>query len=64
MKMMGLNNWMHWMAWFTKCFIFLIASVAMMSALLKVNIIYYACNFTPQKQNFCTLCIIFLKYSY
>ncbi|ODN05940.1 ATP-binding cassette sub-family A member 3 [Orchesella cincta] len=37
MKMMGLDNWMHWVAWFTKCFIFLIASVVLMTILLKAK---------------------------
>lgn len=37
MKMMGLDNWMHWLAWFTKCFIFLLSSVIIMSVLLKVG---------------------------
>ncbi len=36
MKMMGLDNWMHWLAWFTKCFVFLIASVVLMTIFLKV----------------------------
>lgn len=34
--MMGLDNWMHWLAWFTKCFVFLIASVVLMTIFLKV----------------------------
>ncbi|CAL8096130.1 unnamed protein product [Orchesella dallaii] len=37
MKMMGLDNWMHWVAWYTKCFIFLIASVVLMTILLKAK---------------------------
>ena len=31
MKMMGLNNWLHWSAWFIKYFLFLFVSVALMT---------------------------------
>ncbi|XP_074034978.1 phospholipid-transporting ATPase ABCA3 isoform X2 [Leptinotarsa decemlineata] len=37
MKIMGLPNWLHWLAWFTKNFIFLLISAIIMVVLLKVN---------------------------
>ena len=38
MKMMGLSNWIHWLAWFTKCFLFLLISVSLVTAILSVCI--------------------------
>ncbi|CAB4007510.1 ATP-binding cassette sub-family A member 3-like [Paramuricea clavata] len=35
MKMMGLSNWIHWLAWFTKCFLFLFISVSLVTAILS-----------------------------
>lgn len=37
MKIMGLPNWLHWTAWFLKCFIFLLISAILMTVLLKVK---------------------------
>lgn len=37
MKIMGLPNWLHWTAWFVKCFIFLLISTILMVILLKVK---------------------------
>lgn len=37
MKIMGLPGWLHWSAWFAKCFIFLLISVILMVILLKVR---------------------------
>ncbi|CAG9840389.1 unnamed protein product [Diabrotica balteata] len=37
MKIMGLPNWLHWLAWFVKCFIFVVISVAFMVILLKIR---------------------------
>ena len=37
MKMMGLANWVHWLAWFTKNFIFLLISVIIITGVLKVQ---------------------------
>ncbi|XP_072399805.1 phospholipid-transporting ATPase ABCA3-like isoform X2 [Diabrotica undecimpunctata] len=37
MKIMGLPNWLHWLAWFVKCFIFVVISVALMVILLKIR---------------------------
>ncbi|XP_057661740.1 phospholipid-transporting ATPase ABCA3-like [Diorhabda carinulata] len=37
MKIMGLPNWLHWLAWFIKCFVFLLISVVLMVILLKVR---------------------------
>lgn len=34
---MGLPNWLHWTAWFLKCFVFLLISVILMVVLLKVK---------------------------
>ncbi len=36
MKMMGLANWIHWLAWFLKNFIFLGISCILLTILLKV----------------------------
>ncbi|XP_069761376.1 phospholipid-transporting ATPase ABCA3 isoform X2 [Narcine bancroftii] len=38
MKMMGLNNWLHWSAWFLKFFLFLVLSVFIMTLLLCVKL--------------------------
>ncbi|CAG0880304.1 unnamed protein product, partial [Cyprideis torosa] len=38
MKMMGLPNWVHWMAWFTKCYFFLAISCVVMTALLTIPV--------------------------
>ena len=35
MKMMGLSNWIHWSAWFTKNFLFLLISVSLVTAILS-----------------------------
>lgn len=37
MKMMGLANWIHWLAWFLKNFFFLLISSVLLSILLKVT---------------------------
>nr|XP_022911287.1 ATP-binding cassette sub-family A member 3-like [Onthophagus taurus]XP_022911294.1 ATP-binding cassette sub-family A member 3-like [Onthophagus taurus] len=37
MKIMGLPNWLHWMAWFLKIFVFLLISIILMVVLLKVS---------------------------
>ncbi|EFA12134.2 ATP-binding cassette sub-family A member 3-like Protein [Tribolium castaneum] len=37
MKIMGLSNWIHWTAWFTKCFLFLLISISFMTALLTIS---------------------------
>ncbi|XP_059176011.1 phospholipid-transporting ATPase ABCA3-like [Physella acuta] len=31
MKMMGINNWLHWVAWFTKHILFLLISISIMT---------------------------------
>ena len=36
MKMMGLANWIHWMAWFFKNLFFLLISVVLITIILKV----------------------------
>jgi len=36
MKMMGLDNKLHWGAWFVKSFLFLLTSIILMTLLLKV----------------------------
>ena len=35
MKMMGLANWVHWSAWFTRCFLFLLISVIIITLIFK-----------------------------
>ena len=37
MKMMGLANWIHWCAWFTKNLLFLLISVVVVVVVLKVK---------------------------
>ncbi|XP_005105583.1 ATP-binding cassette sub-family A member 3 [Aplysia californica] len=38
MKMMGINNWLHWVAWFTKHCLFLLISVAVMTLFFCVEL--------------------------
>ena len=35
--MMGLANWIHWCAWFTKNLLFLLVSIGIATILLKVT---------------------------
>ncbi|OXA38045.1 ATP-binding cassette sub-family A member 3 [Folsomia candida] len=37
MKMMGLPNWLHWLAWFIKSFFFIIISIILMVVLIKIK---------------------------
>ena len=37
MKMMGLANWIHWCAWFTKNLLFLLVTIGIATILLKVT---------------------------
>ncbi|CAG0896162.1 unnamed protein product [Darwinula stevensoni] len=37
MKMMGLPNWQHWLAWFVKSFLFLLIAVILMTIILVVK---------------------------
>ncbi|XP_065652513.1 phospholipid-transporting ATPase ABCA3 isoform X3 [Hydra vulgaris] len=37
MKMMGLRNWIHWLAWFTKCFIFLLIPMILICIVMCAN---------------------------
>lgn len=37
MKMMGINNWLHWMAWFVKYFLFLLITVSIMTLFLCIE---------------------------
>lgn len=37
MKMMGLSGWLHWCAWFTKFFLFLLVTVIIGSALFTIK---------------------------
>ncbi|XP_047145843.1 phospholipid-transporting ATPase ABCA3 isoform X2 [Hydra vulgaris] len=37
MKMMGLRNWIHWLAWFTKCFVFLLIPMILISIVMCVD---------------------------
>ncbi|KAK3091888.1 hypothetical protein FSP39_023469 [Pinctada imbricata] len=36
MKMMGLNGWLHWSAWFTKYLLFLLITVALLTIFLTI----------------------------
>ncbi|XP_077864744.1 phospholipid-transporting ATPase ABCA3-like [Saccoglossus kowalevskii] len=51
MKMMGLSNWLHWTAWFVKCFLFLMISGLIMSILIKAGEVFRYSDF---------LCILIL----
>ncbi|KAJ7376779.1 hypothetical protein OS493_032513 [Desmophyllum pertusum] len=42
MKMMGLANWIHWSAWFTKNLLFLLISCIVMVIVLKVLVFKYS----------------------
>ncbi|KAM7436905.1 hypothetical protein ABFA07_013407 [Porites harrisoni] len=42
MKMMGLPNWVHWTAWFTKNLLFLLISVVIFVIVLKVVVFKYS----------------------
>jgi len=35
--MMGLNNWLHWLAWFVKYFVFILISVAVETVFFVIN---------------------------
>jgi len=37
MKMMGLSNWLHWVAWFIKCFVFLLLPTIVITIMLSVS---------------------------
>ena len=37
MKMMGLNGWLHWLAWFTKYFIFLLVTMSIVTIFFTVK---------------------------
>lgn len=36
--MMGINNWLHWVAWFTKHILFLLISVTIMTIFYTVKL--------------------------
>ena len=38
MKMMGLNNYLHWMAWFLKYFMFLLISIVIMTIFFTISV--------------------------
>ncbi|XP_037937487.1 ATP-binding cassette sub-family A member 3-like [Teleopsis dalmanni] len=37
MKIMGLDNWLHWTAWFVKAFVFLLISIIIMTIFFKIQ---------------------------
>ena len=41
--MMGLSNWLHWMAWFLKYFLFLLLSIAIMTLFFCIPIGDHGC---------------------
>lgn len=41
MKIMGMNVWLHWCSWFVRTMIFMIVSITLMIALLKVNCTFH-----------------------
>ncbi|XP_031559324.1 ATP-binding cassette sub-family A member 3-like isoform X2 [Actinia tenebrosa] len=46
MKMMGLENWVHWLAWYIKCLLFWSISVILATIVIKVfNIFEYSDGF-------------------
>ena len=38
MKLMGLSNWVHWLAWFTKYFIFMTVVSLVFTILFKLDL--------------------------
>lgn len=38
MKMMGLPNWLHWLAWFIKSYLLILISIGMMAPLITARI--------------------------
>ena len=60
MKMMGLANWLHWCAWFTKNLLFLIISVVVMVIVLKVKFhIVVSSKVSLINVIYCTLFVLF-----
>ena len=44
MRMMGLGNWVHWLAWFTKSYLVLLVPVLAIVIILKVCDMTIACQ--------------------
>lgn len=40
MKIMGLPSWLHWTSWFVRTMIFMMVSISLIVALLKVNSLF------------------------
>ncbi|XP_066910613.1 phospholipid-transporting ATPase ABCA3-like [Clytia hemisphaerica] len=57
MKMMGLSNWLHWAAWFVKCFVFLIIPIIVVAIMLSAN---FGGNGRMLKKSDGTLVFVFL----
>ena len=38
MKLMGLSNWLHWSAWFSKYFVFMLIAAVIMTILFIVEV--------------------------
>ena len=38
MKLMGMKVWIHWLAWFVKCAIFMLISIAFMTFFYHVKV--------------------------
>lgn len=45
MKMMGLSQWILWLTWYLKQFLFLMITVIFMAIMVKVNCIHYAITY-------------------
>ena len=46
MKIMGLPSYMHWIAWFTKCMIFQIVIISILTGLFKIHLAHGLAVFT------------------
>lgn len=57
MKIMGLSGYLHWVAWFIKCFIFLLIPMAIITILLTVE---FASNGKMLNKSSPTLIFVFL----
>ncbi|XP_017869309.1 PREDICTED: ATP-binding cassette sub-family A member 3 [Drosophila arizonae] len=61
MKIMGLDNWLHWSAWFIKSFCMLTISVVLMVALMQIRFSENVAVLT--QSNFFAVLLFFLVYT-
>ncbi|XP_038067464.1 ATP-binding cassette sub-family A member 3-like [Patiria miniata] len=61
MKIMGLSNWLHWTAWYLKYALFLLISVAIVTALYKIPVAGHGA--VINNSSFTVLFLFFFMYS-